>query len=280
MDLQDHARVWDETGSTDADHIALNKKTRDMVADGKVNTSRLPDKKKNSSELLDGDQPTQGQARHMTSANHNKLVHYEGDALLWQDTNRIQGDVIDVDRDKHTLVAAGHVVTTFVDQPAKRPKDEKAPADAKAKEPEATAFTVVRAPHLVYTENDRLAHYNGGVSFERPGLTVQSAELKAWMNPKDSKEDSKIHHAFADGKVEIVESTPVHQRRGTGEHSEYYTAEARILLRGGDPELVDNQKGSTRGTELTYFTNDDRLLVTGDPGKPVKSTVHRKHAVS
>ena len=279
IDLQDHARVRDEIGSTDADHIVLNKKSGDMAADGRVNTSRLPDKKKNSSELLDGDQPTQGQARHMTSANHNKLVHYEGDVLLWQETNRIQGDVIDLNRDKHTLTASGHVVTTFVDQPAKKPSQENAKAPAKTA-PEETAFTVVRAPSLLYTETDRLAHYTGGVSFERPGLTVHSAELKAWMNAKDSTEDSKINHAFADGKVEIVESTPVRQRRGTGEHAEYYAAEARILLRGGEPELVDNQKGTTRGAELTYFTNDDRLLVTGDPGKPVKSTVHRKHAVS
>ena len=279
IDLQDQARAWDETGSTDADHIVLNKKTGDLVADGKVNTSRLPDKKKNSSELLDGDQPTQGQARHMTSANHNKLVHYEGNALLWQENNRIQGDAIDVDRDKHTLVAAGHVTTTFVDQPPKKAPDTE-PKGGAPKAPAETAFTVVRAPNLVYTESDRQAHYTGGVSFERPGMTVHCADLKAWMNPKDSKADSKIEHAFADGKVEIVESTPVRQRRGTGEHSEYYTAEGRILLRGGEPELVDNQKGSTRGTELTYFTNDDRLLVTGDPGKPVKSTVHRKHAVS
>jgi lipopolysaccharide export system protein LptA len=276
MNLDEHARVWDSTGSTDGDKIVLNQKTDDFSADGHVSTTRLPDKKKNSSDLLDSDQPTQGQSRRMTSTRHNKLVHYEGDAVLWQEANRVQGDVIDVDRDNHRLTATGNVTSTFLDTPA---QDKAATPAAGVKAPEPV-FTMVRAPKMVYTESTRLADYTGGVKFDRPGLTVSSQELKAWLNPSDAKQQSKINHADADGRVEIIEDTPQHQRKGTGEHSEYYTADERILLRGGEPELVDNKKGTTRGAELTYFTNDDRLLVTGEVKKPVKSVIHRKHAVS
>ena len=212
----------------------------------------------------------------MTSTHHNKLVHYEGDAVLWQEANRVQGDVIDVDRDNHMLTATGNVTSTFLDTPA---ADKPATPAAAAKAPEPV-FTMVRAPKMVYTESTRLADYTGGVKFDRPGLTVSSQELKAWLNPSDAREESKINHADADGHVEIIEDTPLHQRKGTGEHSEYYTKDERILMRGGEPELVDNKKGTTRGAELTYFTNDDRLLVTGEVKKPVKSVIHRKHAVS
>lgn len=281
INLEDRARVWDATGSTDGDKIVMNQKTDDFIADGHVSTTRLPDKKKNSSDLLDSDQPTQGQARRMTSASHNKLVHYEGDAVLWQEANRIQGDVIDVDRDKHMITATGHVTTTFLDSPGGDKPDMPPATPATEKKPAAEpVFTVVRAPKMVYTETDRLANYTGGVKFDRPGLTVTSQELKAWLNPKDTQQDSKINHANADGHVEIIEDTPDRKRKGTGDHSEYYTAEERILLRGGEPELIDNKKGTTKGTELTYFTNDDRLLVTGEAKRPVKSTLHRKHAVS
>ena len=68
-----------------------------------------------------------------------------------------------------------------------------------------------------------------------------------------------------DGHVEIVQAATDRTRTGTGEHAEYYTTDERIILRGGQPQMVDSKKGYTRGAELTYFVNDDRLLVTGSP---------------
>ena len=42
--------------------------------------------------------------------------------------------------------------------------------------------------------------------------------------------------------------------------------------------MVDSKKGYTRGSELTYFVNDDRLLVSGG-GPKQRATGHlrRKH---
>jgi hypothetical protein len=49
-------------------------------------------------------------------------------------------------------------------------------------------------------------------------------------------------------------------------------------LRGGQPQMVDSKKGYTRGSELTYFVNDGRLLVSGG-GPKERATGHlrRKH---
>ena len=163
MDLQGGARIWEPTGSTDSDHIKIDQKTGNYSADGHVNTSRLPDppkddpkkptaKQASSSGLMDEEKPTQGTADRMTSANKNKLLHYEGNAVLWQESNRITADKIDIDRDKQTLKASGKVVTQLLDKPS-------AP-DAKS----AGIFTIVKAPDLVYTDADRLAHYTGGAN--------------------------------------------------------------------------------------------------------------------
>ena len=42
-------------------------------------------------------------------------------------------------------------------------------------------LTKVYAPHMVYTDQDRLAYYSGGVRLDRPDLHLKSQELHAWL---------------------------------------------------------------------------------------------------
>ena len=120
----------------------------------------------------------------------------------------------------------------------------------------------------------------------RPGLQVKADELRAVLaqsnsdDKKDSndEEQSRLENAFADGHVEIVQTATDRTRTGKSDHAEYYTGDERIILRGGQPQMVDSKKGYTRGSELTYFVNDDRLLVSGG-GPKERATGHlrRKH---
>ena len=68
------------------------------------------------------------------------------------------------------------------------------------------------------------------------------------------------------------------RRIATAEHSEYYTGDAKVILTGGKPRLVDEAGHSTEGEKLTYFSNDDRLSIDGAPNRPVQTfiTRHRK----
>lgn len=268
MDLDRNARISDASGSTTADHIQMQQASGDFDARGHVATTRLPESSKSESSMLDKNEPTMGTADRVTSANRNKQIHYTGNAVVWQTSNRIQGDQIDIDRDKKSLIADGHVTTEFLDKPK-----ADAPAPAKPAQP---VFTIVKAPHLVYTDPDRLATYNGGADFWRPALTVKSATLKAYLNPDDSDADSRINHALADGKVEIVEFVAAdhRQRVGNSEHAEYYTEEGKIILTGGDPKLNDSKRGNTKGDKLTYYTDPNRLEVDGAPEKKVQVKSH------
>jgi lipopolysaccharide export system protein LptA len=261
MVLDAKARVADDTGSTAGDRIELNQETGDFDARGHVSTTRLPDAKKTASDMLDKGEPTQGLADQVTSANRNHQIHYLGNAVLWQTSNRIQADKIDIDRDKKMLVADGQVVSQFQD-------------NAKPPAVKTSIFSVVRAPHMVYTDADRQAVYSGGANFTRPSMTVKSTTLKAFLNDDKSDEDSRINHAFADGKVEIVETNPKRKRVGTSEHAEYYSDEGKVVLAGGSPLLTDSVKGDTRGETLTYFTDDEKLIVGGAPQK--QTTTHLK----
>lgn len=283
--LDGAARVLDPSGSTAADRIVMNQKTDDYSAEGNVNSTRMPDRKKPAktgaaaqtpaatapppAPLLADDQPMQAKAARMTSREKNQKLSYEGSALLWQGANRIRADRIDIDRKEKRLVAAGNVVSQFVDKTdGTEPKDGKKPA------PPKNVYTMIKSPDMVYTDKDRLAYYKGGVLLNRPDMQVKSLELRAFLNSEDS--DSSLDHAIADGKVDIVQNAPGRVRHGSSEHAEYYVEEERILLTGGDPVFSDSLRGNTRGRQLTYFSADDKLIVDGVEAQPARSRVRRK----
>ncbi len=278
MRLNNHARFADAAGSTAADTIELHQATGDFDARGHVATTRLPDEKKASSDMLDKGEPTQGMADRVTSENRNRTVRYLGNAVVWQSSNRIQADRIDIDREKKTLVADGQVISQLLDNKSKNSPENKEKTKPAAAQP---IFTIVRAPHMVYTDQDRQAVYSGGTEFVRPsptgqGMTVHSVTLRSFLNSDKSDSDSRIDKAYADGKVEIVQVGKQRKRVGTSEHAEYYTDDGKVVLTGGEPMLKDSVRGDTRGTKLTYYTDDDRLVVDGEPQKPARTELKKK----
>ena len=66
--------------------------------------------------MLSQDEPLHARARKMTTSDDNTKIRYEGDAVLWQGANRIQADVVDIDRDAGLLKAHGHVVSQLLDK--------------------------------------------------------------------------------------------------------------------------------------------------------------------
>ncbi len=276
--LEGSARTSDPTGTAAADRLILNQKSGDFVADGRVSTTRLPDQKpSSSSSLLSDAELMQGRAQHMTSAEKNQKLHYEGDAVVWQGVNRVEADRIDIDRSRQVFEAHGKVVSQFSDKSGDKNDDKTDGKKADTGKPAvavAPIFTVVRAPDLTYTDDTRIAHYQGGAAMVRPGLMVNGKELKAYLNERDA--DSSLNHAFAEGAVKIVSTEDNRTRTGTGEHGEYYAAEKKVILNGGDALLVDSLKGQTRGKQLTWWSNNDRLLVNGAENRPADTLYLKK----
>jgi lipopolysaccharide export system protein LptA len=262
--LDTGARMADATGMTAADVIRMDQRTGDFTAEGNVNSSRLPEKdKKKNSEMLSGDEPLHAQARKMDSSNRNRKLHYEGNVLMWQGANRIQGDVVDLDREKRILVADGNVVTNLWEEPKDAQKKTGPPV-----------LTEVRAPHLVYTEAQRLAVYTGGVALKRPTLQVNSRELRAFLS--DTAADSRLEKAFADGDVHIVQTSKAVTYNGSADHSEFYMDEQKVILLGGMPKMADNRGNFTVDPGgLTYWINDDRLIGNGSENQPASSRLKR-----
>lgn len=270
--LVNAARVWDTTGSTAADRIFLDQKTEDFRAEGNVTSSRLPDKKGGGATMLARDAALQARAQKMTTSDGRATVIYEGNAVLWQDSSRLEAERIEIDRAHSQLKATGRVNSQLLEK--SKPSDKKKPAAA-------PVFTIIRAPSMVYDDKERLAHYTGGVTLKRGPLDVTARELRAYMKeskPEEKNDDSGLDKAVADGSVVILSVAADRTRRGQSEHAEYYAEEGRVVLEQGQPVLEDNLRGTTRGNQLIYFANDDRLLVNGVPSQPAVSKVRRnKH---
>jgi lipopolysaccharide export system protein LptA len=295
IDLVGKARVSDSTGSADADKIQLDQKSGDFTAEGNVSSTRLPDKKdppkdakdKGPKESANGsmlgeDEPLHARARKMSSTDNKLQIRYEGNVVLWQGANRLQGDIVEIDRDNGILKAHGHVVSQLQDKAKDATgdtADPKKPAPAPPAAKSATSqparvFTTVRAPELIYDDEKRIADYKGGAVLERSNMTVKAAEIHAFL--RNDSDDSSLDHAFGDGKVEIRQTLPARIRTGTSEHAEYYVDDDRVLLTGGRPLFIDNIRGRTEGEKLTWFSKDDRLLVDGVEKQPAKSVLIRK----
>jgi lipopolysaccharide export system protein LptA len=105
------------------------------------------------------------------------------------------------------------------------------------------------------------------VKLTREKMTLTAKELLAYLTPNDANksDESSLDHAFADGDVMISDQVaPNRTRTGIATHCEYYTKENKVVLNGGSPQMVDTVKGVTKGHQLTYYENDDRLIVEGE----------------
>ncbi|MCX6604166.1 MAG: hypothetical protein NTV52_11285 [Acidobacteria bacterium] len=256
--LKGAARIWDPTGSTDALQIELDQKTGDMLAEGQVTSTRLPDEKKPKKpqgSLLDSSETVQARANRMQTREQNKWIRYDGNALLWQGPNRIEADSILIQRSAQRLDATGNVVSQF-------------------REKANNTFTIVRAPQMTYWDVEKKAHYMGHVKLDRADLVVTSRELFAWFSQKEN--DNSLERAEAIGDAVIVKTGTARIRRGVSERADYDVPAARIVLTGGSPQMFDSLKGNTKGERLTWFSNEDRLLVDGSTALPAASRILKK----
>jgi len=268
--LTKNARVWDPTGSTDASEIVLNQKTNEFVATGNVRSTREAEKNAKTGKR---EEVTQATADRMETRESNSKIRYEGNAVMWQGENRLRAPRIDIDRKAGQLRAFGGITHQMVDEKS-----------AQARKTGAI-LTNVKATEMFYSDKERMVEYQTNVLMSRPGLEVKSNQLRAYLDEDDSERFNEqpsggIEKIFAYGAVRIVETGAQRVRKGTGETGEFYSADSKLVLEGGKPEMVDVVKGveqrRTTGKQLTWFANNDKIIVDGQEQKPALSTLQRK----
>jgi lipopolysaccharide export system protein LptA len=259
--LEQAARLWDDSGVTSADQIILDQSTGQTAASGNVASTRAAGEKKDAaSGLITSSEPFQARAQRMLASDNNQTIRYEGNALVWQGAARLNADTITIDRAAGRLTAEGKV-NSLLPGSARRPE-----------------LTTVKAARLVYSEKDLRAVYSGGATLERTALQVKANELHAFFREEraGTSKETKLDHVFAEGAVEVAESSLGRSRRGSSAHGEYYLDEEKLVLSGGNPLLVDAARGASRGAVITWFARQDRLIVDNTGSGPSVSRIHKK----
>jgi lipopolysaccharide export system protein LptA len=229
---------------------------------------------------------------------NQQIFRYLGHVRAWRGQDVIDGPELDIYRLERRIVADSGVMTSDLEPtPPKnsRPGEQNSGSAAievtagssseinvtnRGTNPPSPLFSVknsqgtvtgkpgaaqpvtIRADHLDYRDLEHKALYRGHVRMDASGATLGCDRLDAYFTVPEPGEPSQLDHAVADDHVVLTEPG----RRGTGDHADYFAGEGKIVMTGGPPSLYDVQKGFTTGRSLTFFTQDDSLLVDGGSG--------------
>jgi lipopolysaccharide export system protein LptA len=273
IELRKQAEVWDANTRTSGDRLTLDEETGDFSAQGRVSSvykekppaggppSTAPQDA--AGDLFSPSEPVYATAERMVSNQRSGVLEYHGKARLWQGTDRIEAEKIIIERPQKKLTAEKNVLSVIAEQGEVSPQDK---GDGGAGATTKPRPTEVRSNAMAYDETTRRVEYHGAVELRRGALRVECQDLDAWLAPP-GESGGRLEKAVARGTVEVTEmaaggSPP---RKGFGDAAHFHPAEDKVILTGKPARVVNARQDSTQGAELTYYLNDDRLLVLGNP---------------
>jgi lipopolysaccharide export system protein LptA len=263
--LLGHPQVWDPSSRVKAQKISIDMRTSTATGEGKVQGFHLQPPPPGSLPSRTGPLPTNVLADKMVARKQSQTIHYEGHVRAWNGTDVVQSTALDVFRAEKRVSSGSQVVTSFL-QPASTTNSPGGTSHSTA----GTRPVTIHADSLEYFDQGRRARYHGNVRMVTEGTTMQSDRLDVYFTQGDTMGGSEVDRAEADGHVRITQPG----RLGTGDHAEYFAGSGKLILTGGPPSVVDEEKGSTTGQRLTFFIHDDRLFVDGGDQSP-SLTKHR-----
>jgi lipopolysaccharide export system protein LptA len=208
--------------------------------------------------VLKQNEPVQITANRLEYDGVAGVAKYAGDAKLWQEKTRIQGDAIDLDDKNANLTARGHVASVmFLEE-----------TDAKTKTTRLVETTAT-ADVMVYEDAKRLATYTSGATAKAHLVGTQgdvtADQIQLFLKPSVNE----LQRAEADGNVVLKERN----RTGTGAHLSY-TPENETYVMTGSPVEVEEKTGTecrvSSASTLTFDRTSDRMVMDNNRVAPVK----------
>jgi lipopolysaccharide export system protein LptA len=287
-------RVSDGGMVTTAKTIRIDRASGDASAEGDVKSTYSELKEQPDGALLASASPIHVTAATMTAHNSPAVAVYQGNARLWQDANIIEAPSIEFDRDRRSLVARGTatqpVLTTLVQQKTEKVAEPASSVSKKIggkpslstgghrsnhkshEKGDDSSPIAISAAQLSYSDPERCAHYDGGVTARGADFTASSSQMDVYLLPRSQSSSNqslttpgRLDRMVAQGQV-IVDQP---ERRAEGDKLVYTAADDKFVLTGGPPSIFDAERGKITGVSLTFFRRDDRVLVEGEANTPV-----------
>ncbi len=292
--LTGNPRIATGGTATTAKTMCINRATGDLLAENNVKTTYSELKEQPGGALLASSSPIHVTSRTMTAHRDLGVALYVGNARLWQDANIIQAPSIQFDRNQRSVLAQGteaQPVQTILVQ-SEKPAAEKVQPPGKSEKKPANTQRADQSPlgqsspiaitsaKLTYTDSERKAHYEGGVTAKGVDFTATAKLADAYLLPRSQTATNQqpagpgqLDHMVAQQNVVIQQPG----RQATGQQLIYTAADDKFVLTGGPPSIFDAEQGKITGVSLTFFRRDDRVLVEGEATTPVVTTTRVAH---
>ena len=271
--------AWDSKARTQADEIDYDRANDETHARGDVRTTYYSrDTTGDSTPFENNKSPVFITADRADASNKEGVAVYTDHARGWQDDNFVKGDRIELYHREKRMVAEGHVETALyrvkrgetsrpqrgeASKPQQKPAEKK-PTSANGND-DAPGFAW--SDRMTYSDTDRLVHYDGSVRARHGTDYIEADAVDVYL----MQETNEVDHLIADQKVVLIQPG----RRGTGDHLTYTSDDGRAVLTGKIAKVEDAEKGSTMGSQLTFYSRDDKIQVESQQGTGRVRTTHR-----
>ncbi|MEK6289123.1 MAG: LPS export ABC transporter periplasmic protein LptC [Acidobacteriota bacterium] len=249
--------VWDEKGRTQADEIDYDHGRDDTHARGDVRTTYYSRETTNdSTPFKNTKSPIFVTAERADARNKEGVAVYTINARGWQDDNFIKADRIELYQNDKRMAANGNVESALY-----QTRRETSPGAREVVPGFATA------DRMTYSDADRKIHYEGGVKARQGTDRIEAASVDVYLE----QETNEVDHLNADGDVVLTQPG----RRGVGDKLAYTSEDGRAVLTGKSARVDDVEKGATMGSQLTFYSRDDRISVENQQGTGRVRSTHR-----
>jgi lipopolysaccharide export system protein LptA len=255
--------------TTTAQKVQINRATGEAFALGEVKSTYISQATAQSPPapsggLFGSPAPTHVTAAAMKAKSTPSLADYtggpSGNVRLWQDSNMIEAPEIEFDNARRMVIATGNPIfpaTMTLTQTDKAGK---------------STSVKLAGSKLTYTDADRVALYEGGVTANGQDFTATSKTMSIYLSSGNQVKENKmvtgsnrVERMVASGAVDLEQLG----RKATGRQLVYTPAEEKFVLTGGPPSIFDAERGKITGDSLTFYRRDARVLVEGEPNSPV-----------
>ncbi|HSE36156.1 MAG TPA: LptA/OstA family protein, partial [Blastocatellia bacterium] len=249
--------VWDAKSRTQADEIDYDRPRDETHARGDVRTTYYSRETTNdSTPFKNTKSPIFVTAERADAQNKEGIAVYTINARGWQDDNFVKADRIELYQDDKRMVAIGNVESALY-----QAKQETSPGKREVVPGFATA------DRMTYSDADRKIHYEGGVKARQGTDRLEALSVDVYL----MEETNEVDHLNADGNVVLTQPG----RRGVGDKLAYTSEDGRAVLTGKSARVDDVEKGATMGSQLTFYSRDDRISVENQQGTGRVRSTHR-----
>jgi lipopolysaccharide export system protein LptA len=249
--------VWDAKARTQADEIDYDRDRDETHARGDVRTTYYSRESTNDSTPFNNTKsPVFITAERADAQNGEGIAVYTINARGWQDDNFVKADRIELYQDEQRMVAIGNVESALYQM-----RRETSPGKREVVPGFATA------ERMTYSDTERKVHYEGTVKARQGTDRIDASAVDVFLK----QETNEVDHMNAEGNVVLTQPG----RRGVGDKLAYTSDDGRAVLTGRTARVDDVEKGSTMGSQLTFYSHDDRVSVENQQGAGRVKSIHR-----